>query len=134
MEYDLTLAEETHTIGGKTYVLREATEDVRKAYGNAVLRCLKRGSDDSIASADGLASTEVFLVSRCLFERQDNGNLKPMTEAEIGRWPGIRVVRDLYERAKKLSRIDQPKTKEQWEEKIKEAQEAIAQLEEEGKN
>lgn len=102
VNYDLTPREETVTIGGNYYILREADGNASTRYSNARLKYTEvRG--DKVVAIEGMADTEPLLVSLCLFTQEG----KPVPEVVIRKWPS-RVQSALFDRAKRISNIDQP--------------------------
>lgn len=100
--YDLSLREESVTIGGQQYVLREADGEASTRYANARLKYTEV-QGDRVVAVDGMADTEPLLVSMCLFTPDG----RPVPLVVIRKWPG-RVQRSLFDRAKRISDIDQP--------------------------
>lgn len=103
MNFDLTVAEIPVTIGGRSYILREADGEATVKYENARLRYTEV-QGDRVVAVDGMSNTQPLLVSLCLFDAETG---KPVPEDTIRKWPG-RVQKSLFERAKEISQIDQP--------------------------
>lgn len=99
---DLTPREDTFTLYGKEYVLREASADAACKYRNAIIRGAKF-SDGKISGADGLADAEPLLVSLCLFEKTDKGDRAVPINVVRG-WPN-RVQKPLFDRIKEISEL-----------------------------
>ena len=101
---DLSPIEVPTSIGGKTYVLREASGDASVAYRNASIAGARVSEDGTVLGS--AANAEPILISRCLFQRieQPDGTIKErrVDEATIRSWPS-RVCRALFDRAKEIS-------------------------------
>lgn len=101
---DLTPIEVKVPIGGKNYTLREGSGGAIKRYSNAKLSKMTL-KDGKPVSLNGMADTEAFLVSLCLFD-EDGRNVSVET---IEAWPN-RVKEWLFDTAKKISKLDQDKS------------------------
>lgn len=113
----------------QTYVLKEASGETAAKYKNAMLRATKL-EDGKVSAIDGMADSELLLVSLCLFRRveRDGGTAdEPVTVAFVKTLPS-RVVSKLYDTAKKISELDQDETVEALEKKIKESEEKIKKI------
>lgn len=130
---DLSLIEIPVTVGDKKYILREASEDSACKYRNAMLRCTKLGPEGKPASVHGIADVEPLLVSMCLFEALPDGSgfKNSCTRVETVRsWPS-RIVKQLFEKTKEISDLDEEdEDKESLEKQKKEVEEKLAKLEE----
>lgn len=102
---DVSLAEEHIPIGGKEYVLREASGGAATKYRNAVLACTILGVGGRAQTVKGMASVEPLLVSLCLFEVLEKGE-RPVKLSVIEGWPA-RVQEALFERAKRISNLEE---------------------------
>ena len=105
-------------IGGKNYVLREATEAVAKKYQDAASGSVKM-RDGKIVGIQGLGRLQTLLLSLCLSEIGDtkaDGSpvLMPVKEAVIDSWPA-KVVRRLFDECKKISGLDEKPTQKELE-------------------
>ena len=135
---ELNPAEVDVKIGGREYVLREASGDAACKYRNALLKATKLGPNGKPQSLDGVADSEPLLVSLCLFEKYRSGDEikeRPAILPQVRGWPS-RVQKTLFDRAKKMSGLDESeKTKEQIQEQIKELRKKLEELDgaEEGK-
>ena len=116
--FDLTLQERQIIVGGTKYLLREASEDAATKYRNAAVRGAKM-SEGSVTMGDA-GNVQAVLVSECLFELGENGNV--LRNAPIGivkAWPS-RVVRPLFDWIKEVSMLDEtPKGKKTAEDTAK---------------
>ncbi len=125
---DLTLIEVPVKIQGKKYVLREASGDAACKWRNMLLKSTKLGPDGRPTSIDGMADSDPYLVSLCLFEVTDKGD-KAVPLHTIRAWPN-RVQKDLCERAKAISCLEeQQDTKEALVEKMDRLKEQLATME-----
>ena len=101
---DLTPAEVPVAIGGKTYVLREASGDAAVAYRNATMAGARIHESGTVLGS--AADAEPILIAKCLFQRieQPDGTIKerPVSVDIIRSWPS-RVSRKLFDRAKLIS-------------------------------
>lgn len=108
------------TIAGMEYLLREPSADIAAKYRNAAAKCAKSQFVDgrvSGMSMDGIGDIEPLLVSMCLFERtaqhslEDKGILVQVSLATVRSWPS-RIVKPLFDLAKRLGDLDETASKE----------------------
>ena len=66
LSFDLTLATIPVYIGGRDYVIKEATADVAARWRNSLLNATRLGPDGKPISMENLADSEPFLGSLCL--------------------------------------------------------------------
>lgn len=92
-------------LGGKRYLLVEASEETACLYRDATIRAGKLGPDGRVSHMDGLARAEPLLVARCLFEDKDGEPGKQVAEQFVLDLPA-RVVKPLFEKAKEISGLD----------------------------
>lgn len=123
-------------IGKSIYILREASGDAAIKYRNAVLKATKL-SDGKVSGLDGLADTEAYLVHLCLFETLRDSAGSPTGERNvpiptIRNWPN-RVQKALYDRAKKISSLEEKATKESLTKQLNEIKKQLAELEDKEK-
>ena len=104
---DIQPVEVPVNVGEKHYVLKEASGAAAVSYRNAMLRCTTLGADGRATKVDGMAETEPYLVSLCLFTT-DNPS-RPVHINVIKSWPS-RVQRRLFEKAKEISDLDEGPT------------------------
>jgi hypothetical protein len=141
MVFDLEPIEIPIKIGGKLYVLREASEGAAVGYRNLAMKAA-RMSAGKIVGIDGAADVEPYLVSQCLFETDGEGRIKtlggslhrmvnvPITT--IREWPS-RIVTPLFDKIKEISDLDretEPETKEELLKQLEEIQDKLQKLEE----
>ncbi len=124
---------ETSVVGpnGKKYILREANEESVARFTNARTRCMTL-QDGGVTAVAGMGDLSLLLVSLCLFEVGEDGeaNLKKNVSVEVLKsWPG-RVIRPLFDEAKRISEIDQDDDVESLEKQYKELGERIAKIRE----
>lgn len=105
LSFNLDREEQNVVIDGKKYVLIELTGAERDSYLNNVGNRLKTGVDGKPAGIKDFNGMQAFLVSlslKCL----ETGNPVPVKINEIQQWPA-RVVKELFNKAKKLSALDE---------------------------
>lgn len=86
-------------ISGKTFTLREASEDAAVHYRNEIFRSTKLGESGRPVSMDGIANAEPLLLSYCLIE--DSSGL-PVALRTILAMP-TRIVEPLVKKLKEIS-------------------------------
>lgn len=92
------------TIGGKTYLVKEASVAAATKYRNKTFSAA-RMNDGKMVGIEGLADAEPMLISHCLFETyQNNGELKdrPVLLSTILAWPN-QTQEALFDKIKELS-------------------------------
>jgi hypothetical protein len=123
------------TINGRKYMLCEADEAVACRWRNEQLRNTKINSATKAVTVEGMADTEPFLVHLCLFQCDDEGKLRTKDDGSpdpryvvplpvIRKWPP-HLVKDLFERAKQISRLtddEKPKSLEELDAEIADLQ------------
>lgn len=72
---DLTPKEVIVKMGGKKFLLREASGDATAKYRNASLKAA-RMNDGKLVGMDGLFDCEPYLVSLCLYYADEQGQVK----------------------------------------------------------
>ena len=92
-------------IGGKPYVLKEASAGAAAQWRNALIGCTQLGPDGKPQSIKGVGDTEPLLVSLCLFESGEKG-LIPVP-IHIVRGMPARVCKALFEKVKAMSDLDE---------------------------
>lgn len=120
---DATPVEVAVKISGKQYTLKEALGDAVTKF-NGLRAQAGRFQDGKFVGVRGsMANAEPFLVSLCLCD--ENG--KPVPEKVIRAWPS-RIQKQLYEKVKDLSEIDDREDLESLEKQLKEITKKIAKL------
>lgn len=104
---DISLIEVPVKIAGKDYILREASGGAAEKYRDASIAGMTF-TDGKLTRVEGLAGVESLLVSLCLFN--DKG--LPVPLSLIRSWPS-RVQKRLFERAKKISDLNESKIQDQ---------------------
>ncbi len=118
---DIELKEIPVTVGKQKYVLRAATGAAAAKYKNSQVRATKLNSDGEIIGLDGVADSELYLVHLCLFQVPP-----PVPEGSPtlprDRWPNVPqqiiqswradIVRQLFDKAKEISRLEEGVAKE----------------------
>lgn len=89
-------------IGEEEYELREASAAAACLWQNDFLSKAKIGPDGKIQSAKGIADSEPYLVSLCLFEKESGKRVELST---VRSWPS-RIVKDLFKKAKDISGLE----------------------------
>lgn len=124
-DYDITPQEIPVTVGGKKYVLREATGDAACRYRNALLKSTKLGPEGKPSHIDGMADVEPLLVSLCLYEKTDPERLVALHL--VRSWPS-RIQKALFAKVKEISELDERDTAETLEKQLAETQRKLAEL------
>ncbi len=135
MNFDLTPITVPVTIGGKKYVLKEASGDAAVKYRNCLLKATKLGPEGKPSSIDGMADAEPLLVSLCLFQIATSVNkLGDAVTAElpvpihvVRGWKN-QVQKGLFARIKEISDLDENETKEILEKRLAETQRKLDAL------
>jgi hypothetical protein len=114
----------------KKYMLREASGDAVAKFNNARARCV-RFQNGGMSAVDGQGDLEPLLVSYCLFEVYDTGEVatKSVPVAMVRNWPE-RVIRRIYDKAREISEIDQDGSLEDLKKQRDKLNEQIAKMEE----
>lgn len=131
LKFDLKVTEIPVKIGDKDYTLREADARAAMEYRNAALKSFRmgqKGNPEQIVG-DGIGGMEPLLVSLCLYEKRDDGSMGRVSEALIRSWPS-RVVKSLFEEAKRISDLGEDDSIESLEEQIKDLTERLTELKE----
>ena len=124
LSYSLLPTEIPVTIDGKAYVLREASEAAAVQYRDITINGAKM-QDGKVVGVHGISRAEPTLVSLCLFEKGDKGEVA-VAFATVASWPA-RVVKDLFENAKRISHLnEEEETVETLEKQIAALQERLA--------
>lgn len=116
---DPTPAKVEVTIGGEEYVLKEASGDTAVKYRNMLLRATKM-SDGKVSGIDGMADAEPYLVSACLFRIVDMKGTRtevPVALAAVRAFKDS-ILKQLFERVKKISGLDDKETEQSLKKKI----------------
>lgn len=105
------------TVGGKKYVLKEASGGAVVAWRNAQMKATRIGPNGKPVGVDGLADSEPLLVSMCLYEVVQNAKTGkevhyPVKENVVRGWPS-HIMTTLFETVKKMSGLDRAVTAEQ---------------------
>lgn len=93
---------------GKTYWLHEPDAEAGTNYRNALLNNMTMGPNGRPTKVTNIASVEKTLAGDCLFTEQDRKSktCKKVGARELERWP-TRVVKSLFEQAKKMGDLDE---------------------------
>ena len=101
---DIAMKEVPVTIGEDNYVLCEASEETAELYQNATMRGVTM-QDGLVRLSDSMAGAQSLLVSRCLFKIEDDNTRRCVSQKTVQSWPS-RIVKPLFETAKKISDLD----------------------------
>lgn len=94
------------TIGKKSYALCEAPEDAAAKYQNFSAKQIKYTPEGKVAGVGDVADSRAMLVSLCLFEVVEGGGRAPVSIQAVRKMKS-RIVKELFETAKRISDIDQ---------------------------
>jgi hypothetical protein len=86
---------------GEQYTLREANGKAATDHRNAVMASTQFGPDGKVTGIKDLASVEAKFVAACLWDTQSRNPSVQLVQS----WPA-RVQKQLYEKAKELSNMD----------------------------
>ncbi len=123
----------------KWYLLCEADEDASIAYRDKATSGLSF-NDGKLAKVDRLGEIQVLLVSRCLYQLNQEtmkveytgprGDIPVKVSPIVLRsWPS-QFVKRMFDWVKRVSRLDEADTEEQLEKQIKEMQARLAKMRE----
>lgn len=100
------------TYKGKRYVLKEASEAAAVAYRNAQLKGARYDKDGNPIGNVSIAEAEPVLVQHCVFEVYGSDDRqRPVLMSQVLDWHP-KFVRQLFERVKAISQIDDDVTEE----------------------
>lgn len=135
--YDLDPICVPKTLGGKKYILMEASEGAAAAFRNANIRGA-RFRNNKVVGVDGVADSQAILVSKCLalvdhntgqVRRDPSGDPVTVDVAVVRRW-GARVVKPLFDEVKEISDLDEkPRTPEELEAAVRSIAESTEDVE-----
>jgi hypothetical protein len=108
-EFDMDPVQKSVTVGGESYVVKEASGDASVKFRNAMLACMKWNTEGGVNEARGLATVEPLLVSLCLFRLDKDGKEHKVPEVVVRQWPS-RVQKSLFTWIKKVSELDEEDT------------------------
>jgi hypothetical protein len=120
-------------IGGKSYVLKEATGEAACRYKNEIMRCGRLGADGKPNQVIGLADTEAFLVSLCLFEVDGEGKEKHVPVSLIKSWKSS-VLDKLYKTCREMSGMDNDEKEDELVKQKAEIESKLTRLKEANSN
>lgn len=93
-------------VNGKQYILREASAEAGRLWRNANMRGASM-KDGRISMPETMADSETVLVQACTFEVFGDPEKERAVPIQTVRSWKDRIVRDLFERAKKMSGLDE---------------------------
>jgi hypothetical protein len=131
---DITRKEAPVRVGAKRYVLLEATGDAAFRWRNACAKAAKM-SGGKVTGVGDIADTEALLVSYCLYEVDEQGRWRAMTDGTpdphyqvnvqvIRAWP-YRCIKPLFDWVRQNSALEERETKESLLEKRRELEEQL---------
>lgn len=112
--------------GSVTYYLREASEDTHKQYRSRAMKCYD--TDGHIKNPDMAAETPLWFVQMCLY-KESGGDPKNRVDLTIVRNMPTRIVAKLFDKARKISGMDQEETAESIRKRISELQKQLEEIE-----
>jgi len=93
-------------LGGKKYLLKEASVDAVCRWKNAQLKETRLGPDGKAAAFGNIADADPFLLSLCLFEIDDKGKEKPVPAMTVRSWPN-RIQKPLMDKLRSISDLEE---------------------------
>jgi len=91
-------------LGGKKYLLKEASVDAVCRWKNAQLKETRLGPDGKASAI--LPKADPFLLSLCLFEIDDKGKEKPVPAMTVRSWPN-RIQKPLMDKLRSISDLEE---------------------------
>ncbi len=110
---------------GKNYVLREASEEAAAKWRNYHLRNSKL-RDGKIVGLGDVMDGPALLLSMCMYEQSEKGE-KLVNINVVRGWPA-RVVKDLFDAAKKISELEEKETRDVLEKRLQETRKKLDEL------
>lgn len=142
-EESLVLKQIPITMGKARYILREADGDTACRYQNANLERVQYSNDGKLVNIRGGADVQPFLISLCLFETDEKGEVRVSDHTKkemrvsietIRKWPNP-VMRRLFNWVKENSDLgEEEETVEKLRKKLEEAEKKEAEKKEAAKN
>lgn len=123
---DLTPQTATVEIGGRSFVLKEATEDQAVKFKNMSAKAAKF-KDGDLTGIEGAANVEPYLLSLCMVEIDPDGKEKPVLESFVRTLPS-RVVSPLFDWVRDASGLGGKDTVESIDKKLAELTKKRAEL------
>lgn len=108
---------------GVSYVLREPTEDANIRFRAAQFKGAKMVDGRFSTDLERMTESQSLLVSLCVYDSAD----KLVPQSTVRTWPS-RVIKDLFNRAKKMGGLDEEESAEDLEKKKLEIDEKILAL------
>lgn len=115
-------------IDDEKYALIEASGQTGVDYQNASLAAFTYGESGKAKSINGLASLQILLVGSCLYKINPDTGLtvkNPVGEKFAKEELPARVLKQLFEKAKEISHLDEEDTVESLQKQIDKLQERI---------
>jgi hypothetical protein len=110
-------------IQGKDFILCEATADGAKQWRKLHIRETRMKDGEVIGVGGDVAESEILLISLCLKTR--SGGI--VQRNWVGQLPN-RITKDLFQRAKKMSDLEEPEDEAALEKRLSEIQKKLAKL------
>lgn len=123
---DLSIIEIPVKLNKKNYILREADGEAGAKFKSRSAQCMRMEAG-SVTGVGEIGELEPYLLSFCMFEQGENGILKSVSENVIKSWPA-RVVKQLFDKAKEISELNESDTVESLEKTIREATKKLNKL------
>jgi hypothetical protein len=117
-------------IGKKNYVLKEASEDAVTKYRAAQSRGGFVEENGRFAIPEGASEAESVLVAACLYEvyqHEGEDKERPVILSQVRAWKHS-IVRQLFDRVREISNLEQPKDAAVIEKEIAKLHEKLAKL------
>lgn len=94
------------SIAGRNYLLEEADGETGELYQNRMAAAGKL-QDGKVVGIGDIASIQSLLVSRCLWEADNDGKpIRRVPHATVKAWPN-RIVKQLFDRAMEISDLSE---------------------------
>lgn len=134
---DITRREISVNIDKRKYILIEANGEAVIKWRNSLLKATKLGANGRPTSLEGIADSEPYLVSLCLFYADADGKLPLDKDGEpdpkflvpvqkIRKWPN-RIQKTLFDTVKDISQLNDEETVESLEKQKADLEERLAE-------
>lgn len=108
------------TIDGKSYILREASEEEARKFRSAAAKTA-RLNDGELVGVEGVGDMQSYLVSLCLFSED---KVTPVPIAVIRQWP-TRIVRPMFDWIKEVSQLEEKPSREKMQKDLQRLQKEL---------
>lgn len=97
----------TLNVMGNDYLIKEASHGAASQYRNAVMACTTFNQDSGAITIKGIANTEAFLISLCMFNITPEGEQgSPVALTEINKWPN-RYLKPIFKHIREISDLEE---------------------------